>query len=278
MDPAAPTSRLYDPARHDSHIIALFTDEAAAVQARSAVIQAGLLPDIVVIMADGAALHSGLRHPVQDLFVPEDDYHDYHHALGRGHALLIVRPVSVETREAAVAIVEQHAPLDMEQHGRKWRGTAQPADRFSINHASVCRADMAGRAIGGHDEVILDMTGQKMTVRRMSDEDMAAAPFTPILPPQQRPAPLASPVPARDVPVSGTSYTYGVPADVVQRMSPQEQVMAQPHTVEIAGDLSTQATFLRVVDGQTRLGWRERHPAATRIRSYVTERPIDHTA
>jgi hypothetical protein len=276
MENSAPLLGIYDPLRHDSHVIALFDNEANAGLARDALRQAGVPGDLVAIMADGAALHGGLRHPVQDLFVPEDDYHDYHHAIGRGHALLIVSPASVEARDAAVAVLEGFAPLDLEQHGRRWRGTPAPSGRMEINHANVSRADMRGRAVGGRDEVILDMTGQKMTVRMMSEADMAEAPFAPIS--MERPAPLAPPPPTRDVPVHGTSYTYGVPLDVVQRMSPQEQVMAQPHTVEVTGDKTTRGTFLRVVDGQTRVGWRDPHPAAVRVRSYVTERPTASTS
>ncbi len=272
MDTPAHPRRSFDPARHDSHVVALFDNEVSAERARLAVLAAGVPASQIEIMADGAALHEGLRHPVQDLFVPEDDYHDYHHALGRGHALLIVRPASPEARDAAMWALESAAPLDLEQNGRRWRGTPAPATR-EINHANLSRADMHGRAVGGRDEVILDMTGQKMTVRTMSEADMADAPFAPMSTPEQRPAPLAPPVPPRDVPVQGTSYTYGVPAEIVQRMSPQEQVMAQPHSVEVPGDKTTHGTFLRVVDGQTRVGWRDGHSQG--VRSYVIERPTD---
>ena len=277
MDTPASKDRRFDPAQHESHVIALFHDELAAGDARSAVLQAGVSPDLIILMADGAALHSRMRHPVQDLFVPEDDYHDYHHALGRGHAILIVRPASPETREAAVSALAGASPMDFEEHGRKWRGAPAPVDRLSINHATVSRADMLNRAVGGRDEVILDMTGQKMTVRTMSETDMADAAFAPFMHPHDRPAPVAPPVPERAVSVQGTSYTYGVPRDVVQRMTPEEQVMAQPHTVAAPGDQTTRGTFLRVVDGQTRVGWRDTHASAPLVRSYVTERPNDPT-
>ncbi len=275
MSHSLPPLRHYDPARHQSHVIALFADEATAERARAAVLHAGIPDELVEVMADGQTLHGGLRHPVQDLFVPEDDYHDFHHALGRGNALIIVRPPSAAARDAVVVALESFGPLDLEQHGRRWRGAPVPSARAAINHANVSRADMRGRDVGGADEVMLDMTGQKMTVRTMSQADMAEAPFQPMSAPGQRPAPLAPPPPARDEPVQGTSYTYGVPLDVVQRMSPQEQVLAQPHSVQVPGDQSTHGTFLRVVNGQTRVGWRERHPGAGRVRSYVTEPSTD---
>ena len=273
MDMPAPLLRSYDPARHDSHVVALFEDEARAASARAALLQAGVPAEAVVVMADGAALHGGRRHPVQDLFVPEDDYHDFHHALGRGHALVVVRPAAAATRDVAVSTLESFSPLDLEQHGRHWRGTAAAAEPMTINHATLSRADMQGRAIGGRDDVILDMTGQKMTVRLMSDADMARAPFAPMSLPAERPAPLAPPPPRRDVPVRETSYTYGVPIDVVRRMSPEEQVLAQPHAVEMPGERTARGTFLRLVDGQTCVGWRDPHHPGARVRSYVTERP-----
>lgn len=266
---------LYDPARHASHVIALFEDEVSAERALTALSEAGVPAGDVAVMADGASLHDGLRHPVQDLFVPEDDYQDYHHALGRGHTLIIVRPASSEVRDAALWALESSMPLDLEQHGRHWRGTPAPAGRMEINHANLSRADMVGRAIGGRDEVILDMTGQKMSVRMMSQADMAEAPFAPMTGPTQRAAGLAPPAPARDQPVRGTSYTYGVPSEIVRRMSPEEQVLAQPHTVEAQGGLTTRGTFIRLVDGRTQVGWRDSHPWAPRVRSYVTERPAD---
>ena len=178
-------------------------------------------------------------------------------------------------RQAAVSALEREAPLDIEQNGRNWRGTAAPVERMSINHATVSRADMWGRAVGGRDEVILDMTGQKMSVRQMSDTDMAEAAFAPVMLPTEKPAPLAPPPPVRETPVRGTSYTYGVPADVVSRMTPEEQVMAQPHTIEVPGHQTTQGTYLRIVDGQTRMGWRDQQLTAGKVRSYVTERSGD---
>ncbi len=273
MDTRNPPGRTFEPIRHDSHLVALFHDEAAAAAARDAVVAAGVDPATVQVVGDGDALHRGAPHPVQELFIPEDDYADYHHALARGRMLVIVRPASPEAREAASAALERAAPLDVEEHGRKWRGEAAPVDRMAINHANLSRADMKNRAVGGHDEVILDMTGQKMTVRTMSERDMAEAPFAPPLPPEARPAPLAPPPPPRQTLVRQTSYTYGVPADVVERMSPEEQVMAQPHSVQGPVGQTTRDTFLRVDSGETRLGWREAPPAGSRVRSYVTERP-----
>lgn len=275
MDSHAASPRVhapfYDPARHESQVMALFTDDAAAEQALWAVVNAGVARERVEVMADGAALHEGVRHPVQDLFVPEDDYHDYHHALGRGHAMVVVRPHSVEERDAAVWALEYASPMDLELHGRKWRG--QSTVRTSgprINHANVSRADMHNRAIGGHDEVILDMTGQKMTVRMMSDTDMADAAFAPVLQTVERPIPLAPPAPARSTPIRRTTYTYGIPADVVNRMTPEEQVLAQSPMQSPRRD-----TFLKEVGSHTQLGWRDRPPHAVRVRSYVSERPSE---
>ena len=275
MDPhaASPAASQpdFDPARHESQIMALFADDAAAEQAGSAVVAAGVASERVEIMADGAALHAGIRHPVQDLFVPEDDYQDYHHALGRGHAMVIVRPGSAAEREAAVGALESSAPMDLDLHGRNWRGqSAVPPQRLGINHINVSRADMHGRAIGGRDEVILDMTGQKMTVRVMSDADMEQAPFAPMVTPAQRPAPLAPPPPKRETAIRGTTYTYGVPADVVRRMSPEDQVMAQTPMQPSPRD-----TFLKDVGSHTQMGWRDRPANAKLVRSYVFERPSE---
>jgi hypothetical protein len=270
---ASPTvhAPIYDPARHESQVMALFIDDAAAEQALWAVVNAGVARERVEVMADGAALHEGIRHPVQDLFVPEDDYHDYHHALGRGHAMVIVRPHSIEERDAAVWALEDASPMDLELHGRKWRGQSTlPTLGPRINHANVSRADMHNRAIGGHDEVILDMTGQKMTVRMMSDTDMADAAFAPVLQTVERPAPLAPSAPARTTPIRGTTYTYGVPADVVNRMTPEEQVLAQSPMQSPRRD-----TFLKEVGSHTQLGWRDRPPHAVQVRSYVSERPSE---
>lgn len=269
--PSAEHDPIYDPARHESQVMALFADDAAAEQAGLAVVAAGLASEQVEVMADGAALHEGIRHPVQDLFVPEDDYHDYHHALGRGHVMVIVRPTSVRERDAAVRALENASPLDIDLNGRKWRGqSTMPKPGLTINHANVSMADMRGRAIGGHDEVILDMTGQKMTIRVMSETDMAAAPFAPALQPAQRPVPLAPPAPVRATATRGTTYTYGVPADVVMRMTPEEQVLAQSPAQSPRRD-----TFLKAVGSHTQLGWRDQPPNAMRVRSYVSERPTE---
>lgn len=261
----------FDPARHESQIMALFVDDAAAERAGSAAVAAGVASERIEIMADGAALHDGVRHPVQDLFVPEDDYQDYHHALGRGHAMVIVRPGSVAEREAAIGALEASAPLDLELHGRKWRGqSSSPPQHQAINHITVSRADMHGRAIGGREEVILDMTGQKMTVRMMSDTDMAQAAFAPLATPTERPAPLAPPAPRRETVIRGTSYTYGVPADIVSRMTPEAQVMAQSPMQS-----PQRETYLKDLGSHTQMGWRDRPANAVHVRSYVSERPSE---
>ena len=262
MDGSGAPAGTYDPARHESQILALFDDRAAADHAKAALFGVGVPAEAIDILSDAAS-----SHRVQSLFIPEQDYQDYQHALGRGQALLVVRPRNAAERDASVATVEACAPLDVETHGRRWRGTPEAVDRLELNHANVSRADMRGRALQGRDEVVLDMTGQKMVIRVMSEQDMAEAPYRPMLLPQNRPAPLASPIPAQAVPITGVTYTHGVPADVVERMTPEEQVMAQTP----ATDGATRH-FIRVVGNERRVGWRDRPPQANRVRSYVTER------
>ncbi|MDT7950559.1 MAG: hypothetical protein RQ966_03545 [Acetobacteraceae bacterium] len=273
MAPTPP--RPYDPSRHESHLVAVFADHASAGMARSSVIAAGVAAELVMLMAQTEPMGSGERHPLEDLFVPEDDYHDYRHALGRGHVLIVVRPESLDTRDAAARALQSASPLDWdEQHRQQQHELPDPAKQY-VNHANLSRADMKHRELGGHDETMLDMTGKPMTVRSMSDEDMEKAPFAPFSTPAHQATGREEVPTVHETPSSGTSYTHGVPPEIARQMSPEQQVMAQPHAEEVARDDPAGGTYLRLVNGQSRVGWRDPHPHATRIRSYVIERPTD---
>ena len=266
IDEATPGGS-YDPARHGSQIVAVFADPAAGERARAALLDTGVPAHAMDMLAGDADERS--TEAIEVLFVPPPDMDDYRHALRRGYALVVVWPDSVTQRDSAVDALERCHPLDVDAHVREWRNPPSEQHAPSWNHANVSRADMHGRALRGYDKTMRDMTGRKMTVRVMSQQDMAEAPYRPFAASVDRPtSPSPRFGPAQTASVTGVTYTHGVPPVLVARLSPEQQIAAQAP----APDLPTARQFVRVGADQPIVGWRDRPGAARRVRSYVAER------
>lgn len=247
-DSSARDEALYDPDRHNNQLVAVFEDRSAADRAREALLGAGVSEGAIEVLdADpdgdpqGAGRQgAGIWGAMQNLFAPAQDHDDYGHALGRGHAMVVVTPVGGTDRQLALEVLEASEPLDFDAKRAEWRGPGHiresAADHAAMNRATVTRADLTGKEPRGRDEDMVDMTGQPMRMKSMSAEDMDAATESPITESvlttdPRAPSPQASAqqgaVEAEPASPRQATYTYGVPPEVASELSHEQQVQRQ---------------------------------------------------
>jgi len=262
---AAHDTGLYDPNRHDNQIVAVYENRTQAEAARDALLNAGIPQTAVEVLdrTSGDALPGGTRAEdrnqdegfwgaVKNLFAPEDDYNAYNHAIGRGHAMVMVIPSANMDRHRIIQVLEASGPVDFDAKLEEWRqagydysgaprateqGRAQPTATSGGSGTgyqagvgtSGARGATAGSAATG---------GRRMTETVTMPETTGARTGT--------------------AGVTGTSQqTTGA------RTGTTQQTTATP------GDT------VKVVQERLRIGKREVAQGAVRVRSYVVERPVE---
>lgn len=122
---------LYDPAIHDNQIVALYETWGEAQAAADTLTQAGVDISTVRVMdreadstaggVDYEAGNQGLWGAVKSLFMPDDDAHAYRHAIGAGHAMVVVTPQASSDRSHIIDLLESTDPIDFDSKLEQWR-------------------------------------------------------------------------------------------------------------------------------------------------------------
>jgi len=128
---AAHETGLYDPARHDNQIVALYDTRAHADAARAKLLAAGVDGGAVQVMDRGAdqmaggvdyeSGNQGLWGAIKGMFMPDEDAHAYSHAMGAGHAMVVVTPNATANRNHIIEVLESTGPLDFDAKLEEWR-------------------------------------------------------------------------------------------------------------------------------------------------------------
>ncbi len=132
-------THLYDPDRHDNQIVAVFEDDAAAASARDALRAAGVPDSQVQLVSAPTATTPAEQQSAGDqiltafmsLFSSAEDHPHYEHAIGRGHAMVIVTPTGETDRHKLITVLEHSNPIDFDAKLEEWRqagyeGMSQP--------------------------------------------------------------------------------------------------------------------------------------------------------
>ncbi len=167
---AAHETGLYDPSLHDNQIVALYDTRAHADAAREKLLAAGVDSGAVQVMDKGAdemaggvdyeAGNQGLWGSIKSLFMPDEDAHAYSHAVGAGHAMVVVTPNAKTNRNHVIEVLEGTNPLDFDAKLEEWRqsgynyapgsttttGTTGMASTAATGGAAVMGATTAGAA------------------------------------------------------------------------------------------------------------------------------------
>ena len=128
---AAHETGLYDPSVHDNQIVALYDTRAHADAAREKLLAAGVDSSAVQVMNKGddemaggvdyEVGNQGLWGSIKSLFMPDEDAHAYSHAVGAGHAMVIVTPSAKSDRNKIIQTLETTDPLDFDAKLEEWR-------------------------------------------------------------------------------------------------------------------------------------------------------------
>ena len=154
---AAHETGLYDPSRHDNQIVALYDTRAHAEAAREKLLAAGVDSSSVQVMDKGAdqmaggvdyeSGNQGLWGSIKSLFVPDEDAHAYSHAMGAGHAMVVVTPNAKANRNQIIEVLEGTNPLDFDSKLEEWRQSGYTQGSGSTTMAST--AATGGAAVMG---------------------------------------------------------------------------------------------------------------------------------
>ena len=120
-------THLYDKERHDNQIVAVYEDDAAAGRARDALLAAGV-PHGAIQVRNAPQASAPKPESTGDqvigafmsLFSSSDEAH-FEHALGRGHAMVVVTPGGDIDRRRMIAVLEQSHPIDFDAKLEEWR-------------------------------------------------------------------------------------------------------------------------------------------------------------
>ena len=191
---AAHETGLYDPSLHDNQIVALYDTRAHADAAREKLLAAGVDSGAVQVMDKGAdemaggvdyeAGNQGLWGSIKSLFMPDEDAHAYSHAVGAGHAMVVVTPNAKTNRNHIIEVLESTSPLDFDAKLEEWRqsgynyapgSTATGAMADTTGAAVPVAAPMASTAAtGGAAAMSTATTGATTTGTAKTAAPMAA--------------------------------------------------------------------------------------------------------
>ena len=102
----------------NDQIIAVFENDNRARAARDALVAGGFGHDRIEIWDQRTG--SGSWAAMKKWSLPDEDCHLYAEGLHRGHAMLLIRCTAGE-HDRVLQLIEQHQPLDIDEHGAKWR-------------------------------------------------------------------------------------------------------------------------------------------------------------
>ena len=152
---------------------------------------------------------TGFWASLEDMFGGTDDHHTYAEGVRRGHVLLTAHVMDAQL-DRAVAIVEEHGSIDLDEHEETWRSegwTGAPAMTSSATSTVATAGDAMGMALAG-----------KTAPTRIVETETVVE-RAPVLAPKPvvAPAPVVKvPVPVASKPVLSTGTVGRGNEDVVQ--------------------------------------------------------------
>ena len=258
LAPAGHDVHLYDPNIHDNQIVAVYDTMQQAEAAKSELRNAGV-DGAAIELIDGnrtgidQAPDGGFWGAVKSIFAPDEEALAFRHAMGRGHAMIIVHPAQTANREQIITVLEKTGPVDFDAKLEEWRQAG-----YDYSHAgqSSLRSETPTGAATGTSETAMGAVmaagaagaaGAMMTGAMTTGATMTGATMTGAMPVVVDEAKTQRVIPTTMADATGTRAT--VPA--------------------MDGDT------IKVLQERLRVGKREIAQGSVRVRSYVIERPIE---
>lgn len=152
---------------HDNQVVALYATDGEAQAAKAALLSNGFAASAIqVVSRDSASRDStsgagttvpgsgdeGLWGAVRSLFVPDEDRNSYSHAVGHGHAMLVVTTAADMDRAHLMHVLETTHPVDFDAKMQEWQATgydySQPHEHYAAATQSAGGAAPVGFASG----------------------------------------------------------------------------------------------------------------------------------
>lgn len=260
---AAHDTGLYDPEVHDNQIVAMYETEARARAARDTLISNGIPEQAIRITdreqdrfaggVDYERNDAGLWGAIRSLFMPDEEAHGYAEGVNRGHAILVVQPDVTMDRHRIITVLEGTDPIDFDAKLEEWR-------QAGYSHPSTMQAaDVA--AAGTSRGAPSPDTAENDYMSGARADELPGGAYE-----------------------SRSEATGGAPtrsaASSEARIASQSQGSSQPAGAQYASTApgATAAggdETIQVVEERLRVGKREVVKGATRVRSYIVERPVE---
>ena len=245
LAPAGHDVHLYDPNIHDNQIVAVYDTMQQAEAAKAALSDAGI-DRAAIELIDGnrtgvdQAPDGGFWGAVKNLFAPDEEALAFRHAMGRGHAMVVVHPAQTANQKQIITVLEETGPIDFDAKFEEWRQAG-----YDYSHAgqSSLRSETPTGAATGTSETTMGV----------------------VMPADAAGAMMAAAIPVGAIPVAAMP----VVADDAQPQRVEADTVTRAAVPPITGDT------INVMQERLRVGKREVAQGSVRVRSYVVERPIE---
>jgi len=147
----------YDPDVYENQLVAVYDTRAQADAARDALVAAGISHSAIQVLDRGPgdtgrpATDEGFWGTLKSLFAPEEDINAYSHAIGRGHAMVVVTPGSASERQTALRTLETTDPIDFDARLEEWRQSgydySQPNRSLATTETATAESAIGGAAV-----------------------------------------------------------------------------------------------------------------------------------
>lgn len=271
---------LFDPSVHDNQIVALYDTDANARMARDKLIAAGVEASAVQVMdrqadrmaggVDYEAGDQGIWGAIKSLFMPDDDAHAYNHAVGQGHAMIVVTPTANTDRHHIIEVLESTDPIDFDAKLEEWRQTGYD---YTGSTTSTDNRNTASRI--PVDYAVNQSTDTNRVPPAGTDARTGA-------PPSGRDArgdtvgnTFEAGVERAEAAVVGAAGAVGNALGLTDGDRMNTQMPARGDMDRQAAATGSDDDTIRIVEERLRIGKREVAKGAVRVRSYVVERPVE---
>lgn len=178
------TTTAYDPVQHDNQIVAMYDTDTQAHAARDALISGGVSADTIQVVARGGDLGmtddtqaQDMWSAVRSLFIPDSERAAYSHAVGHGHAILVVTVMGGADRGNVIHVLEGTNPVDFDAKLQDWTSSGYDhstphADYLASTQGSMT-ATTTSPAAGGTDHDTSEATEERLRVGKREVADGA---------------------------------------------------------------------------------------------------------
>ena len=238
--PAGHDVHLYDPSIHDNQIVAVYDTMQQAEVAKAELMDAGV-DGAAIELIDGnrtsvdPAPDGGFWGAVKSIFAPDEEALAFRHAMGRGHAMIVVYPAQTANREQIITVLDATGPIDFDAKLEEWRQAG-----YDYSHAgqNSLRSETPTGAATGTSETAM---GAVMAAGAVGAMMTSAMPVV-------------------------------VDEAQTQRVTPETTADATVTRVAVP---PMNGDTIKVLQERLRVGKREVAQGSVRVRSYVIERPIE---